>query len=175
MSFDFPSFSTDRLTLRVPQAQDLAPWTAFFMSERSQYIRETEPTEALAWRAFGHAAGMWMLRGYGSFVITHKDVPDTALGMVGPWFPVGWPEPELGWTIWNTSIEGTGIAFEAVQAARRYAYDVLAWDQPISYIARDNARSIKLAERLGATLDPSAQHPFAHKDILVYRHPKVLP
>ena len=75
----------------------------------------------------------------------------------------------------DTSIEGKGIAFEAVQAARRYAYDVLAWDQPVSYIARDNARSMKLAERLGATLDPSAQHPFAHKDILVYRHPKVLP
>ena len=175
MSFDFPSFSTDRLTLRVPQAQDLAPWTAFFMSERSQYIRETEPTEALAWRAFAHAAGMWMLRGYGSFVITHKDVPDTALGMVGPWFPVGWPEPELGWMIWTPEIEGQGMAFEAAVEARRYAYEVLGWERPVSYIDRENKRSMALAERLGAVRDPDAEKPYVNKDDVVYRHPEVLP
>ena len=175
MSFDFPTLATERLILRVPQSEDLGAWTAFFMSERSQFIRQAEPTEALAWRAFAHAAGMWMLGGYGSFVIARQDMPDTALGMVGPWYPVGWPEAELGWTIWDTSVEGTGLAFEAAEVARRYAYDVLDWEQPVSYIARENTRSIQLAERLGATPDPEAKHPFATKDILVYRHPKVLP
>ncbi len=175
MSLDFPTLYTDRLILRAPQASDVAPWTAFFMSERSEYVRGSEQTEALAWRAFGHAAGMWMLRGYGSFVFAHKDAPDLGLGMTGPWYPADWPEPELGWTVWASSTEGTGLAYEAASEARRYAYDVLGWTTPVSYIARDNARSIKLAERLGAVLDETAPMPVVNTDCVVYRHPKVLP
>jgi len=43
-------------------------------------------------------------------------------------------------------------------------------DAPIaSYIHMDNSASIKLAERLGAELDPSATCAYANH--LVYRHP----
>jgi RimJ/RimL family protein N-acetyltransferase len=89
--------------------------------------------------------------------------------MAGPWYPADWSEPELGWTLWSAAHEGKGYAHEAAVAARAHAYSVLGWTTAVSYIDPDNARSIALAERLGATLDPDAAH---HNPAdLVYRHP----
>jgi RimJ/RimL family protein N-acetyltransferase len=42
------------------------------------------------------------------------------------------------------------IAFEAAQMAREFAFDTLNLSELASYIHKDNARSIALAERLGA-------------------------
>ena len=49
-------------------------------------------------------------------------------------------------------------------------YQRLGWDGAVSYIAPENTRSIKLAERLGAFHDKktTASH---DPDCLVYRHP----
>ena len=100
-------------------------------------------------------------------VTRHDD--DTALGLVGPWTPPDWPEAEIGWMILSDAAEGTGIATEAAKAAVAHAYDSLGWDTVVSYIAPDNTRSIRLAEKLGAVLDPQAAGP--KPDTLVYRHP----
>ncbi len=71
--------------------------------------------------------------------------------------------------------EGNGIATEAARACVAHAYDTLGWDTVVSYIDPDNARSIALAERLGATLDTQATPPTRKDpdatDALVYRHP----
>ncbi len=172
-----PVLETARLILRAPQAGDWPHWLEMTRSERSRFIRAAEMTDALAWRGMGHIIGHWVLRGWGNFVITRKG-DDTALGMTGPWYPHGWPEKEIGWSIWSPEIEGTGIAFEAAQAARAFAFDTLGWDTAVSYIVSENTRSIALAERLGAVLDPDADHPKpsnpeqAKETVLVYRHPK---
>lgn len=165
-----PVLTTDRLTLRGPQMTDWEAWRAFALDERSRFVRPAEMTEGIAWRAFAHVAGMWALRGFGSFVFCEKG-SDTALGMAGPWYPMDWPEPEIGWTVWNARAEGKGYAFEAALAARDWARDALGWTRPVSYIDRDNARSVALAERLGCTLDPEAAQPHPDKPCLVYRHP----
>ncbi|MDJ0824686.1 MAG: GNAT family N-acetyltransferase [Rhodobacter sp.] len=168
---DTPVLETDRLRLRAPDAQDWPLWNAFAQSDRAEHIGGPY-TLRTAWRGFAHVVGMWVLRGYGSFVITAKD-DDTALGMAGPWHPADWPEQEIGWTIWAPENEGKGIAFEAAQAARRFAYDRLGWTTAVSYIDAPNTRSIALAERLGATRDPNAEAPNNGSDteVLVYRHP----
>ena len=50
---------------------------------------------------------------------------------------------------------------------------VLRWDTVVSYIAEGNERSLRLAERLGARLDPAAAAPsFPDQTVLVYRHPQ---
>ena len=165
---------TDRLVLRAPCLDDLGVWMAFLASERASVIGGPQTDAGQAWRAFAHIAGMWALRGFGSLVFAQKNAPDYPLGACGPWFPIGWPEPELGWQVWDLSAEGNGFAFEAATAARRFAYDSLGWQQPVSYIDPQNARSIALAERLGCTLDPNADTPFRDKCDLVYRHPEVL-
>lgn len=164
-----PTIETERLVLRAPIAADWEAWRPFAMSDRAQYIGGPYDLGG-AWRAFGHAIGHWVLRGYGSFAVTRRG-DDTAIGMTGPWFPANWPEQELGWTIWREDLEGTGLMFEAAAAARDYAFSTLGWQTAVSYIDAPNARSIALAERLGAAHDPDAQAPAYDHEVLVYRHP----
>ena len=166
---DTPVLETDRLVLRAPGAQDWPGFNAMMASERSRFIRPGDLDEGQIWRSFGHVIGHWVMRGWGLFTITARG-DDTALGMAGPWFPAGWPEPEIGWSLWQPDAEGKGYAFEAATATRGFAYDVLEWDSAVSYIAPDNTRSIALAERLGARPDPAAAYP-GDKPCVVYRHP----
>jgi RimJ/RimL family protein N-acetyltransferase len=98
---------------------------------------------------------------------------DRAVALVGPWTPPDWPEKEIGWMVLDAAAEGTGIAREAAEAALDHAWRVLRWDTVVSYIAEGNDRSVRLAERLGARLDPEAPGPEAvGKTVLVYRHPR---
>jgi len=162
---------TDRLILRAPSAADWPAFNAFLASPRADFIRSSGYDPQQTWRAFGHIIGHWVLRGFGQFVFAGKDTPDRPLGMAGPWFPEGWPEREIGWTIWDGAAEGRGYAFEAARAALARAFDTLGWDTAVSYVAPENRRSAALAERLGATRDRSAVWP-GDKPVLVYRHPQ---
>ena len=168
-----PILETERLVLRAPIGSDYPHWESFALSQRAQYIGGPY-SEKTSWRGFGHAIGHWVLHGWGSFVFTMKD-DGRPLGMTGPWYPRGWPEKELGWTVWDADIEGTGLAFEAASAARDYAFETLGWDTAVSYIDAPNTRSIALAKRLGAVHDPDAQI-FELPDgddtkVLTFRHP----
>ena len=164
-----PVIETERLILRAPAIADWPAWRTFVGSDRARYIGGPLD-EAKAWRSFGHVVGMWVLRGYGSFVFTTR-TSDAPLGMTGPWHPADWPERELGWTLWAPEAEGRGYAREAAEAARDHAFRDLGWDTAVSYIDPDNARSIALAERLGARRDMKAAYP-GDKPCYVYRHPK---
>lgn len=167
---DIPVLETERLILRGPQMADFEPMQAFMSSERSRFMRLGAKLDALAtWRVLAHVAGMWPLRGYGSFVIEEK-ASGAPIGMTGPWHPITWPERELGWAIWSQAAEGKGIALEAATAARDFAFETLKWNTAVSYIHPENARSIALAERLGCHRDDSAARP-DDAPCLVYRHP----
>lgn len=165
---DTPVLTTERLHLRAPQAADWPAWRAMMASDRARYMGGPIGEEQ-AWRAFGHVIGHWVLRGFGSFIITRKGDP-AALGMCGPWYPAGWPEPEIGWSLWSAAAEGQGLAAEAARAARSFAYDALGWRSPVSYIATENSRSIALAQRLGAQIDAGAATP-RNEPCHVFRHP----
>lgn len=157
---------TDRLMLRKPRATDWPEVCAFYMSERSA-MAGGSIDEGKAWRQFAAIVGHWDLRGFGLFAVTEKP-GDDIIGLVGQWYPGDWPERELGWVIFDGS-EGKSLAFEAATAARKHAYATLGWTTAVSYIDPGNTRSIALAERLGATLDPAAKLP--KPDTLVFRHP----
>ncbi|WP_090219037.1 GNAT family N-acetyltransferase [Epibacterium ulvae] len=163
-----PVITTDRLVLRRPAARDLEAAIAFYMSERSQYAGGNVP-RFVAWKNFSAVLGHWEMQSFGLWAVTAKG-DDSILGLVGPYYPDGWPEHELGWVMFEGS-EGRGIAQEAVRAARSHAFETLGWSTAVSYIAPENHRSIKLAERLGAELDPNAAYPKPDQPCLVYRHP----
>ena len=163
-----PVLTTERLILRAPQASDFGPWLDFMRSDRAQFVRPPVLDDGVLWRAFGHVVGHWVMRGYGQFVITDR-VSGAVLGAAGPWHPAGWPEAELGWTLWSEAAEGRGIAREAVTAARAHAYGVLGWPTAVSYIDPANTRSQALARRLGCHPDPQAARP--GEDVAVWRHP----
>ncbi len=168
-----PTLTTDRLILRAPAMGDWPHWRAFARSDRARYVGGPM-TEGVAWRALGHMTGHWVHRGFGTFVFALRDAPDTPLGAAGPWFPMGWPEHEIGWTLWSAQAEGRGLAFEAAQAARAHAYGPLGWQGAVSYIDPGNDRSVALARRLGAVEDPGAPVPDFPADtppVRVFRHP----
>lgn len=164
---DVPVLRTGRLTLRAPRLADFDAYAAFFASERS--VHEDGPYDRReAWREFATSTACWSLRGYGVFSI--EDTASGAyLGEAGLYHPDYFPEPEIGWTL-VAEAEGRGIAHEAAEAARAWAYRTRGLATLVSYIGRRNARSIRLAERLGARLDADAPHPEGDP-CLVYRHP----
>ncbi len=166
-----PRLQTARLVLRLPQASDFDVWAACMASDRSRFIGG--PVERhLAWRSFCHLAGHWMMRGYGMFTFADP-VTDAPYGMTGPWFPEGWPEQEIGWTVWDASVEGRGYALEAASAARAWAYGTLGWKTAISLIDAANARSVALAERMGCQFEADYTHP-QYGAMQIWRHPRVM-
>lgn len=167
---DTPVLETDRLILRAPEAGDWEAAAAFITSKRTRYMWDPCSRHD-AWLNFGHLVGHWVLRGYGLFVMCLKS-GGRPIGDIGPLFPEGWAEPEIGWGIWQDEYEGKGLAFEAAQVARAYVFRNLGWKTAVSYVDPENARSIALAERLGCRLDPEADLPDlpGWEGTLVYRH-----
>ncbi|MFQ5567549.1 MAG: GNAT family N-acetyltransferase [Paracoccaceae bacterium] len=162
-----PVINTERLTLRAPRVEDFEHYAAFFASDRAE-LERGRCDRAGAWKEFSTVAGQWLLRGYGGFSIEDRATGDY-LGEVGVFHEDSYPEPELGWMV-VAAAEGRGIAHEAALAARGWAYRALGLTTLVSYIDSRNTRSIRLAERLGATRDDSAARPESG-DCLVYRHP----
>jgi RimJ/RimL family protein N-acetyltransferase len=162
-----PTLETARLTLRAPRAADFPGYAAFYASDRSVY--EDGPLSRIAaWKEFAAAAGGWGLRGYGSLSIEERATRAYA-GEVGIYHLATYPEPEIGWMVVGGA-EGRGIAREAASALRAWAYARFGWTTLVSYIAPANGRSVRLAERLGARLDPAAALP-EDETCLVFRHP----
>jgi len=149
-----PRLETPGLLLRAPRATDFDAYATYLASDRARFTGGPMDRN-LAWRAFGHVVGHWVLRGYGVFVIEDKATGE-ALGTTGPFFPEGWPEPEIAWTLWQG--EGRGIATEAALAARTWAYEALGWTTAISLILDGNTRSEALAARLGCIRESSVTH-----------------
>lgn len=162
------TLQTPRLVLRAPTPGDWDVFHDFMMSDRASAFG-SQGDLGKAWRAFAAELGHWQVYTFGMWAVTQRG-EDKVLGFVGPWVPPDWPETEIGWMIFDPTVEGTGIASEAAEAAIKHAYDVLGWDTAVSYIAPGNDRSVRLAEKLGATLDVNAIGPTP--ETLVYRHPR---
>ena len=162
-----PTLATERLVLRAPAATDLQTYTDFCISDRSVGVGGPF-TAGDAFHKLSAIIGHWSLRGYGLWMIADKQT-NAPLGIVGPFYPVGWPEPEIAWTVFKAA-EGRGIAYEAAQAARTYVYDTLGWETVISCTTPDNTRSIALAQRMGALRDGSF-HSADYGELYVWRHP----
>lgn len=164
-----PVLRTARLTLRQPAPLDEAAVVAFYMSERSQYAGGFVP-RFRACSNFFALLGHWQCRGFGLWAVTETGRDDAIIGLVGPYYPDGWPETECGWLMFDGH-EGKGYAFEAAQAALQDCRTRLGWTDIVHYIAPPNRRSIALAERLGARLDAGATVPKPEDPCLVYRQP----
>jgi RimJ/RimL family protein N-acetyltransferase len=144
---------TERLMLRKPRVEDAEKLVAVYADpETMRYIGDGSTTDLAGTRA---AIEKWLARwdadGLGFFVI-ERDTQ--VIGRAGflVWDPQTWTiselddraEVELGWTI-ARACWGHGYATEAALALRDWA------DRPrlISLIQHGNARSVRVAEKLG--------------------------
>ncbi len=147
-TFEIPTLRTDRLVLRAFRATDLDALAAMqanvevrrFLSGGSLLSREE------TWTLMERVLGQWSLRGYGLFAV---EVDGRCAGWAGILKPLDWPEPELAYSL-DQPFWGRGVASEAARAARDWAFATHGFARLASFIRPGNARSIRVAEKLGA-------------------------
>jgi RimJ/RimL family protein N-acetyltransferase len=148
---EIPTLRTERLVLRPFREEDLDPWATIVADpEIARYIGGVRSREE-AWRTIATYLGHWMLRGYGQWAVERR-LDGRFIGRAGLWFPEGWPELEVGWTL-DRAVWGEGFATEAGRAAIDWGFAELGLSRIASVIAPDNARSRAVAVRLGMDLD----------------------
>ncbi|MEM9320303.1 MAG: GNAT family N-acetyltransferase [Pseudomonadota bacterium] len=164
LTADIPRLATARLLLRAPERADFDAYCAFMMSSRSHVA---DPSPRLVWHLFATEFVGWCLDGIGHWIIALKDGP--AVGVTGFSHPAYYPEPEMGWALYD-GFEGQGFATEAAAAARDWAQGRIS--SLVSYTNPGNARSIAVAKRLGAQADLDAPLPqgAGAATCAVYRH-----
>lgn len=147
-----PTLETERLRLGPWHMRHVEPVGAILRDACA--MRFTGGVNTSASAGFDKVAqriGQWALRGFGPFAAERRD-DGAFVGWIGPMYPPGWPEREIGWTLAREHW-GQGYATEAARAALRYAYEHLGWTTAISVIDPDNTGSQGVAKRLGARLE----------------------
>ena len=166
MSVAIPTLETGRLILRGWRETDIDGFAALYAEPDSRFIGGPISRED-AWRKMAAIIGHWSLRGYGAFAVDEKQT-GTFVGYCGPWYPLGFPEPEIGWGLLPAT-RGKGYATEAARCTLKFAFEKLRWSTAISLIAPDNKSSLRVAERLGSYLDGSTE--IRGLKCGIYRHP----
>ena len=141
---------TERLILRrIDPNRDFEPWARAMADERTvRFTGGQVMDRALAWRNMASVIGHWSIRGYGFFSVENRETGEW-VGRVGPWYPEGWPAPEIGWTIAREHW-GKGFATEAGLACVDYAFETLGWQRVIHVILKGNEQSVAVARKLGS-------------------------
>ena len=145
-----PIIETPRLILRaVDPVADLDRWTDMMSCENTvRYIGGKTLNRQESWRQMATVIGHNEIRGYGFMSVVVKGTGQW-IGRIGPWYPEGWEQPEIGWTL-HRDATGMGYASEAGQACVDYAFSALDWDEVTHVIAHGNEASINVAEAVGS-------------------------
>ena len=107
--------------------EDFDAWAAMHDDEITmKYIGGRQP-RATAWRMFMCMCGAWSMTGIAMFSVIEKS-SGKWVGRLGPWYPEGWPDHEVGWGIAREHW-GKGYASEGAAATMDYAFDVLGWTE----------------------------------------------
>ena len=93
-----PVIETERLRLRGWSDQDLDPVAAFWADEDAARFVGGPKSRDESWRVIALYLGHWQLRGFGPFAVEEK-ASGRLVGWSGGWFPSGWPEPEILWSL----------------------------------------------------------------------------
>jgi RimJ/RimL family protein N-acetyltransferase len=157
--FQAPTLETERLRLRPFRRSDIDAYAALYADP--EVLRHlgagTEPWDrGRASRHLAFVMGHWQLCGCGEWAVERRE-DGAFLGAVGFSAPEGWPGCELAWIL-ARRFWGYGYATEAARAALCCGF--LDWrkDRIISLIHPENQASIRVAERLGESLEGRIQH-----------------
>lgn len=175
---------TDRLCLRVPVSDDTEGLYELFADAEVMRGLGREPVQTVEEvRAMIEGmTGGWRTDGLGAFALETMAPERQVVGQAGlmifdtrDWTPSTWSragrhaQPELGWALTRTHW-GHGYATEAAAAIRDWALAQPNIDRLVSLISPDNARSRRVAERLGATPSETVTPADSKRTAVVWRH-----
>ena len=121
IAVDIPVLETERLRFRLPSIDDLDAEAAFYQTERAAGVGGKKERRDV-FRSLASIIGHWVMRGYGFWAVDEK-ATGRYCGRVGLWYPLEWPEPEIGWDLF-AGATGKGYATEAATAARAIVRDI---------------------------------------------------
>ena len=107
----------------------------------------------------------WERHGFGWFAVESREaaLAGACIGFVGVTYPTFIPElserPELGWRLARRAW-GRGYATEAATAARDHAFAALGLAELIAVIHPANARSQRVAAKVGMRVEGRVQNPW---------------
>ena len=156
-----PRLETERLVLREFQLDDLDAHAATLGNRDVVRHLGGEPFDREdSLRRLTMAVGQWPLQGMGYWAVERKS-DQRLVGQVGfadfqrNMKPDIAGLPEMGW-IFDTVAHGQGIAGEAARAALAWIDETYAPPEITAIISIENAKSMRLAERLGFVREPDA-------------------
>ena len=162
-----PRLETERLVLRAFTRDDLDAHAAKLADrEVVRHLGGHAFNREDSWRRLTMAAGHWPLLGMGYWAVEQK-ADGRMVGEIGfADFERGMtPDisgmPEMGW-VFESAIHGQGIAGEAGRAALAWIDATYAPPEIPAIIAPENAKSMRLAERLGFVREPDAVYRDEH-------------
>lgn len=160
-----PVIDTPRLQLRAMRPADFPAYAALMASSRAVHMGGPFDSRA-AWGMFCHDAAGWALFGLGALMID-RSADGATVGQVGINHGPLYPEPELGWLLFD-GCEGQGYATEAGVALRDFALSRVP--TLVSYMDPGNAASAAVARRLGGVPDADAARQPGDRADLVFRY-----
>jgi RimJ/RimL family protein N-acetyltransferase len=158
-----PRIETDRLVLRALRVDDLEPlWAIWSNPEVVRYLGGNPLGREETWRRTLAACGQWPVEGFGYWIVELK-ADGRTVGQLGfadfkrEMEPSLEGLPELGY-VFDTSVQGQGLAFEGCKAAMDWAEAELRAASYPAIISPENAPSIRLAEKLGFVREPDTSY-----------------
>lgn len=149
-----PTLETERLILRGFRRDDLDAHAATLGDEEvMRHIGGKAMSREDSWRRMMAGVGSWIMVGMGPWAVELK-AERRLVGHCGFFQfereirPSMAGEPEMGW-IFDRSVHGRGIAFEACSAALTWGDRELGARSYPAIIDLENAPSMRLAEKLG--------------------------
>jgi RimJ/RimL family protein N-acetyltransferase len=164
---------TERLVLRSWRPSDRAPFARLNADpDVVEFLNDGVPfTRAQSDELFDAIQLHWEQRGFGLWCAAAREDPDECLGFVGlavpSFLPSVLPAVEVGWRLARPAW-GRGLATEGARASLRHAFEELELEAVISIIDPDNARSIRVAEKLGMRRGGAHVHPRTRRRLLAY-------
>ena len=169
-----PRLETERLILRGFEDRDFDAYHATMSNpEVMRYLGGKPLGREEATRRMCLFAGVWELQGRGMWAVELKS-GGPIVGHVGMFDlrremqPSLEGMPEMGW-IFDPSVQGQGIAFEAAEAALRWHDATYGALEVPAIITPGNDASMRLAERLGFIRD--ADGTYRDEPVAVFRRP----
>jgi RimJ/RimL family protein N-acetyltransferase len=165
---------TERLVLRR--------WTG---EDREALAAINGDAEVMRWVGSGRVLGRglsdelvvrfereWDERGFGLWAVSWRADPrGELLGFCGLTMPAFLPEvlpaAEVGWRLARRAW-GRGVATEAARAALAFGFGERGLREIVAVVAPENARSLRVVEKLGMTPRPDRYHAGARRRVLVF-------